>query len=208
MRQLARLWRRWRNPHNLTRVHLARLLSRGHEVGAFTYGAPTVRFWQGGGRLVIGPYGSIAHGVTIFLGGGHRTDWVSTYPFSDLPGLFPEARGLESTRVSAGGVTIGADVWIGSGATILPGVTVGPGAVIGARAVVSRDVPAYGIVAGNPARLVRMRVEEAVAARLVEAAWWELPRASVARLAPCLMSGDAEGLIAAVARERAARDAG
>jgi phosphonate metabolism protein (transferase hexapeptide repeat family) len=70
-------------------------------------------------------------------------------------------------------VIIGHDVWIGHGAIILPGRTVGTGAVIGAGAVVTKDVPPYAIVAGNPARFVRPRFDEAIAERLTQLAWWD-----------------------------------
>jgi phosphonate metabolism protein (transferase hexapeptide repeat family) len=73
-------------------------------------------------------------------------------------------------------VTIGPDVWIGHGAILLPGVSVGTGAVIGAGAVVTKDVPDYAIAAGNPARLIRARVSEYVAAALKRIAWWDWPR--------------------------------
>lgn len=72
-------------------------------------------------------------------------------------------------------VTIGHDVWIGHGAVILPGVTVGNGAVIGANAVVVRDVGAYEIVAGVPAKPLRRRFAQPIAERLERMAWWDWP---------------------------------
>jgi len=70
-------------------------------------------------------------------------------------------------------VTIGHDVWIGHGAIILPGRTIGTGAVVGAGAVVTRDVPDYAVVAGNPARILRPRFPNDVARRLKQLAWWD-----------------------------------
>jgi phosphonate metabolism protein (transferase hexapeptide repeat family) len=70
-------------------------------------------------------------------------------------------------------VTIGHDVWIGHGAVVLPGRNIGTGAVIAAGAIVTKDVPAYTIVAGNPARVIRRRFPEDVAAQLAELAWWD-----------------------------------
>ncbi len=70
-------------------------------------------------------------------------------------------------------IRIGHDVWIGHGAIVLPGRNIGTGAVIAAGAVVTKDVPAYTIVAGNPARLIRRRFSEPIADRLAELAWWD-----------------------------------
>jgi len=70
-------------------------------------------------------------------------------------------------------VTVGHDVWIGHNAIVLPGRSVGTGAAIGAGAVVTKDVPDYCIVAGNPARIIRRRVDEATEVLLKEIAWWD-----------------------------------
>jgi hypothetical protein len=70
-------------------------------------------------------------------------------------------------------VTIGHDVWIGHGAIVLPGRNIGTGAVVAAGAIVTKDVPAYTIVGGNPARVIRRRFPEATADRLAALGWWD-----------------------------------
>jgi phosphonate metabolism protein (transferase hexapeptide repeat family) len=70
-------------------------------------------------------------------------------------------------------VALGHDVWIGHGVVVLPGHQIGTGAVIGAGAMVTRDVPPYAIVVGNPARVVRQRFASAIAERLLALAWWD-----------------------------------
>jgi phosphonate metabolism protein (transferase hexapeptide repeat family) len=76
-------------------------------------------------------------------------------------------------------VTIGHDVWIGHGAIVLPGRTIGTGAVVGAGSVVTRDVAAYTIVVGNPARPIRQRFADDVAERMLTLAWWDWTQANL-----------------------------
>ncbi|WLG57753.1 CatB-related O-acetyltransferase [Pseudomonas extremorientalis] len=96
----------------------------------------------------------------------HPTDWISTHPFQFEGGI------LEYKPVLSG-VTIGHDVWIGHGAMIMEGVQVGTGAIVAAQALVTRDVPPYAVVAGNPAKIVRYRHSEDTIERLLRSGWWE-----------------------------------
>lgn len=139
-------------------------------MGVGSYGIPAVHDFDEGATLRVGAYTSIASGVEVILGGHHRMDWVSTYPF---PAKVEQASNIAGYNGSRGDVSVGNDVWLCTGCTLLSGVTIGDGAVVAARAVVSRDVPAYAIVAGNPARIVRWRFPEAVIKGLLEIKWWE-----------------------------------
>jgi len=105
-------------------------------------------------KLIIGNYCSIAGGTTFLLGGEHNLDTISTYPFKVR--LFGEER----EAGSKGDIVIKDDVWIGQNAIICSGVTVGQGAVVAAGAVVTKDVEPYAIVGGNPAKLIKYRLEE------------------------------------------------
>jgi acetyltransferase-like isoleucine patch superfamily enzyme len=202
--RLDRLRRRLKsggNPDNkLAANHAADSARHGDTFGAHSYGRIRIRRWGEGTKLHVGTFCSFADDVTVFLGGNHRTDWISTYPFSDFAAAWPDSARHPSTLSSRGDVVIGHDVWIGSGATILSGVSIGHGAVVAARAVVVGDVAPYAIVGGNPARVVKHRFAEQDIARLLDAAWWDLPDAKVAKLARLLQSGDVEALIAAVER--------
>lgn len=201
--------RRGRNPLNETRLHLAQQARRyGFSIGAYSYGRPKVRFPESGRKLTIGRYCSIADKVEILLGGDHRLDWASTYPFAAMRGHFPDAQAPEDFHASRGDVVIGHDVWLGSGCLILSGVTVGHGAVVAARAVVTRDVAPYAVVAGNPAREVRRRFPPDVVEALVAAAWWDRPQAEVSRLVPLLQSGRIDALLAALRATEESRNGG
>jgi hypothetical protein len=120
------------------------------------------------------------------MGGNHRPDWVTTYPFSAINDRWPEAAAIEGHPSTRGDVTIGNDVWIGQNATILSGVSIGHGACVAASAMVSRNVPPYAIVAENPARVVRKRFSDEQIEQLLAINWWdwseELIRTHVADL--------------------------
>ncbi|HOV80033.1 MAG TPA: CatB-related O-acetyltransferase [Bacillota bacterium] len=158
-------------------------------VGAYTYGMPRIVCFPGDkNKVTIGSYCSIAEGVTIFVGGNHRTDWITTFPIRLMYGMveWPE----EGVVASKGDVVIGHDVWIGHGATILSGVEIGTGAVIGAQTVVTRAVPPYAIVAGNPGRVVKMRFSDSQIERLLRIKWWEWPPETVTARVGILCSSE------------------
>jgi acetyltransferase-like isoleucine patch superfamily enzyme len=176
----------------------ARLLQERYpqyRIGRHSYGDLKVRQWGEGAKLEIGSFCSIAGGVKIFLGGEHRADWVTTFPFTDL--WREDAGYLPGHPHSKGDVIIGNDVWIGAEALIMSGVKVGDGAVIGARAVVTKNVPPYAIVAGNPARLVRFRFDQNVIDRLIRLAWWDCNDEQIKKLLPLMLSQDIEVFLAA-----------
>jgi len=97
-------------------------------------------------------------------------------------------------------VTIGADVWIGHNAIIMPGVTIGTGAAIGSGAVVTKDVPPYAIVVGVPAKVLRPRVDAAVAEQLQRIAWWDWSHAEIEAALPDFRRLDAAAFAAAYDR--------
>ncbi|MDH5184911.1 MAG: CatB-related O-acetyltransferase [Gammaproteobacteria bacterium] len=163
-----------------------------YEIGEYTYGKPVVNSWGEGATLKIGKFCSIASNVTILLGGNHRIDWVSTYPFSNV---FSDARGFTGHPTTKGDVVIGHDVWIGTESMILSGVTIGSGAVIAACSVVTKDIPPYAIVAGNPAKIIRQRFDQETIESLLEIAWWDWPIENIKQAWPLILSTEIKEFI-------------
>lgn len=172
-------------------------------VGDYTYFAdpdPTtferenVLFHYGPGRLVIGRFCAIAREVRFLMGAANHQMGLSTFPFPMFGGSWLDAMPTMRSRDTRGDLTIGSDVWIGARATLLAGVSVGHGAIVGAEAVVSDDVPPYAVVAGNPARVVRHRLDATTREQMLDLAWWDWPVPAVTEAVPALMGGDLDGL--------------
>jgi acetyltransferase-like isoleucine patch superfamily enzyme len=165
--------------------------------GKYTYGTPTIRWANPEAKLVVGNFCSIASHVIIYLGGSHRTDWVSTYPFGHIhQGVFDrfDGRGHPSTK---GNVVIGNDVWIGDGVTIMSGVRIGDGAVIAANSHVVKDVEPYALVGGNPAKLIKYRFTPEQIEKLLAIQWWNWEDDKINRLSPLLCSSKIDDFISA-----------
>ena len=143
-------------------------------MGRYSYTGKNVTAWHAD----IGAFCSISWNVSIG-GADHDFSRLTTHTFlySDTFGLLPE--GETGYDRFAAPCVIGHDVWIAANACICRGVTVGTGAVIGAGAVVTHDVEPYTVAAGVPARPLRRRFAEPVAARLLQSRWWELPAAVI-----------------------------
>lgn len=163
-----------------------------YKIGRYTYGKPNILSWDDKTKLEIGSFCSIAKDVTIILGGEHRIDWITTYPFNKQ---FDKAQGFIGHPTTKGNIVIKNDVWIGYGATILSGVTIGNGAVIGAKSVVSKSVEPYTIVGGNPQRVLRKRFREDQIDDLLKIAWYDWPIEKILEALPLLLSDNIEEFI-------------
>lgn len=176
---------------------LRRLFAAHHqvEIGAHSYGCfDPDRF---GPALRIGRYVSIGPGVRVFRR-NHPLDRISMHPYFYGRSLGADAH----ATLPAVPLTIADDSWIGANALILPGCrSIGIGAVIGAGSVVTKDVPAFAIVAGNPARLLRYRFSQAMQQRIAESAWWRRDPAALLALMPYLQTPANEQAIGYFASE-------
>ena len=152
-------WRK-RNKHNNTNLENLFLPER-ITVGNATYGNINAIFSsKDDSKLLIGNFCSIGAGVKFIVSSEHPYECLSTYPFKTF--YFGEE--LEAT--SKGSIVVKDDVWIGINAIVLSGVTVGQGAIIGAGSVVTKDVPPYAIVGGNPAKVIKYRFSSEIIEKL------------------------------------------
>ncbi len=156
--RLRKLQFRWirQNKENET-IPVSRFNPDLVSVGRYSYGELNVVTFGDQTRLSIGSHVSISEGVTFLLDVEHYTDRISTYPFR-----VKQLRACPYEAFSKGDIVVEDDVWIGYGATILSGVHIGRGAVIAAGAVVTKDVDAYAIAGGVPAKVIRYRFSETI----------------------------------------------
>lgn len=144
------------------------------ELGAFS--SINSRRMDRSTNVKIGRYCSIALGVKFNLG-IHPTDWLSTSDFQYIPWFLGVQEGTNHLKhpFSPDGpkTIIGNDVWIGDSVTIKSGVKIGDGAIIGANALVLKDVPAYAIVVGGPAKVIRYRFSPEIIEKLLQLKWWD-----------------------------------
>lgn len=140
-------------------------------------------------HVTIGGFTSIASNVVVG-GARHPMEWVGMSPVFYAGRDSVKAKFSEHKLDNPPMTFIGNDVWIGRSAIILSGVKVGDGAVVGAGSVVTKDVPSYAIVAGNPAKLIRFRFEATVIHELEKIMWWNFTEAQLAEFAKHIKDPD------------------
>ena len=165
-------------------------------IGKHTYGFNNIRTlsWGEGSSLSIGAFCSLAENITIYLGGNHRIDWVTTYPFGHIHNdLFDKYDGSGHPR-SNGDVIIGNDIWIASNVTIMSGVKIGDGAVIASNSHIVKNVDPYTVVGGNPGELIKKRFSDEDIERLLRLKWWDMEDDIINEISPLLCSSNLEEL--------------
>ena len=145
--------------------------------------------------LQIGKFCSIAANLSVFLGGNHRTDWVTTYPFGHIHReIFNKFDGA-GHPVCKGGITIGNDVWIGADVRIMGGVNIGDGSVIANNSHVVKDCEPYSIIGGNPAKLIKYRFTPDQIENLLKIQWWFWDNEKINNNAHLLCNTDIDAFI-------------
>ncbi len=143
-------------------------------------------------KLIIGKFCQIAAGVNFVMNGAnHQMNSVSTFPFYIFEGWEQNVPPISQMPMK-GDTVVGNDVWIGQNSTILPSVHINDGAIIGMNSVVGSDVPAYTIVAGNPAKKIRKRFDDELIQILLKLQWWNMSIEKINNLIPILTCSDLE----------------
>lgn len=161
-------------------------------VGKYTYGQNNIKTlsWGEGSSLSIGSFCSLAENISVYLGGNHRVDWVTTYPFGHISkNIFNIFNGVGHPKTN-GDVIIGNDVWIGDNVIIMSGVKIGDGAVIANNSHIVKNVEPYTIVGGNPGKIIKKRFDDATIEKLLKLKWWDLDDNTINEITPLLCSSN------------------
>lgn len=136
-----------------------------------------ISFGRRDSNILIGKYCSLAKDILFIMSDEHELNHVSTHPFQSIINIANSDVDMyaDNELKKRCQVIIGHDVWIGMNATILGGIRIGTGAVIAAGSLVTKDVPPYTIVGGCPARVIRRRLPEDIAQKLLSIRWWNWP---------------------------------
>ena len=153
--------------------------------------------WSDQYHIHLGKYNSIGRDCNFFLHANHRADWITTS--SQLWGLVtPEVADLHISMghpTCKGDITVQNDIWIGAKSSVMSGVTIHNGAIIAAGSTVTKNVPPYAIVAGNPGKIVKFRFAEDQIQDLLEIAWWNWEEVRIKEEAMTLWSDNIEDFI-------------
>ncbi|CFQ51182.1 transferase hexapeptide repeat containing protein [Yersinia frederiksenii] len=148
-----------------------------------------------GDKLIIGKFCAIAKGAQFIMNGAnHKLSGFSTFPFYIFGNGWEKAMPQADDLPYKGDTIIGNDVWIGYKALIMPGVKIGNGAIISSRSVVTSDVPAYAVVGGNPAKVIKKRFTDETIAMLEKLAWWDWPVEKITQNLTAIMSSNLKAL--------------
>lgn len=153
-------------------------------LGRHSYGNPKI--FGAKSTITIGAFCSISDFATFDAGFQHNPKAISQFPFNQK--LYTP--GNSSDPVSFGNTVVENDVWIADQAFIRSGVHIGNGAIIGYGAIVTKDVPDYAVVVGNPGRVVKKRYSDLVIRRFLQIAWWNWPEQKILENAELLMSNN------------------
>lgn len=150
-------------------------------------------------KLIIGKFCALAYGTKFILSdANHQLSGFSTFPFfifGKMGDDCPEWEKYTFVPSDKGDTIVGNDVWFGHESTIMAGVKIGDGAIIGAKAVVTKDVPPYTIVGGNPAQILKKRFSDEIISQLLQIQWWNWSYEKITRNIQAITGADIQALV-------------